>query len=592
MSLRGYLTPWVLLFAVLIHSPAYSAPQSFERDRLSKSWKRTGTQEIEVVGPVSDATLREALQAIRSFRELFASLYPGARVTSDVPTRVIVFPDVSALQRFAPRDSRGRQPYVGGYFAPGADLNVIALGGSNRQLVFHEFMHYLVRRNLHSLPTWLNEGLAEVFSTFEIDSKNGTVLVGRPPEDRMRSLRRLRYTPLKNVVEMPPAQMLRLSRDPDGIAMFYAESWGLVHYLQLERGRQTPGAFGRFVQSVERGIAPARALEEVYGTDVSQLDSELQSYLLRRASYPAVSFQLRGSAEEPAPIQRMTEVDARSVQGDLLLRAGAAHEAAEQLADALALDPTNVPARIAAARVQLRLEQPQAVASLKTIAETTPTSFAAAYFLAGALFDERQYSEALTWYSKATHLNQDSAYAWMGLSVTALALGRGSQANAAMARAWTIDSDPAWYSQRAREALGVAADATAASDARHYLEIAGWSSESAVYIGLVGAIAHLRLQQPDGAREMLDAARAACTSLPWTTSVVDFLLGHISQTDLLAKAKTDGEKTEAHAYIGFKAEIEGRQSEALTHFQWVVDKGARNYFEYGMARLELKRLQQ
>jgi len=61
--------------------------------------------------------------------------------------------------------------------------------------------------------------------------------------------------------------------------------------------------------------------------------------------------------------------------------------------------------------------------------------------------------------------------------------------------------------------------------------------------------------------------------------------------DLLAKARSVGEKTEAHTYIAFRAEMEGRKDEAITHFQWVSDHGVPTSLEHGMARAALKRLQ-
>ena len=47
---------------------------------------------------------------------------------------------------------------------------------------------------------------------------------------------------------------------------------------------------------------------------------------------------------------------------------------------------------------------------------------------------------------------------------------------------------------------------------------------------------------------------------------------------------------EAHTYIGFKQSIAGRADEALAHFRWVAERGAKNYTEYELAKNELNRL--
>jgi hypothetical protein len=51
-----------------------------------------------------------------------------------------------------------------------------------------------------------------------------------------------------------------------------------------------------------------------------------------------------------------------------------------------------------------------------------------------------------------------------------------------------------------------------------------------------------------------------------------------------------GQQTEARTYIGFKLAIAGRDDEALTHFRWVADRGAKNYLEFELATNELNRL--
>ena len=57
------------------------------------------------------------------------------------------------------------------------------------------------------------------------------------------------------------------------------------------------------------------------------------------------------------------------------------------------------------------------------------------------------------------------------------------------------------YRNRVYAALAVGADAIAAADARRHLELAGWSTETAVYTAFA-AIFHLRLQQVDQAGEL------------------------------------------------------------------------------------------
>jgi four helix bundle protein len=76
----------------------------------------------------------------------------------------------------------------------------------------------------------------------------------------------------------------------------------------------------------------------------------------------------------------------------------------------------------------------------------------------------------------------------------------------------------------------------------------------------------------------------------WQASVAMFLEGKLSAGGLLSKANTPGLQTEAHAYIGIKAHIDGDDAAALRHLTWVKDKGQRNYTEYRLALGELDRI--
>jgi tetratricopeptide (TPR) repeat protein len=559
--------------------------------RLNKDWKRVSSGDVTAVGDASEKTLREALAQIASFRAAFKQLYPTWRLDSPVPYRVVRFQNPETLRRFAPRDEKGRpQQFVGGYFSSGADLNIIALGGGSTDVVFHEFTHSFVSRNFHSLPMWLNEGLADFHATFEADWQKGRSLMGRPPAARLTALRRGHFMPLKEVVLANSADIAKFWRLGDRIAMFYAESWALVHYLHIGRRDNKPGAFGRFVSAIERGTPVEQAFQESFGATIEQIDGELRRYI-RNPLFLAINFELARNDAASVAVEPMTEADVKYIQGDLLNRVGAFEEADKEVANALALDPAHVPARVALANARLGLDRgPEAIDTLKAIVEQSPSSFAATYHLARALAASDRHLEALEAYSRATKLVDGSPNAWYGLSVSAMALGRVAHSNAAMTLAQQRRADPGWYRTRAYAALSLGLDAAAAADARKYLALAGWEGDT-VYAALVAAIAHRRLNQLSEAAEILESARHAANVPEWTFSVIDYLDDRLSSEAILKKARDIGEKTEAHAYVGFKAAAAGRKEEALTHFRWVLDQGARNYVEFGMAKAELKRLE-
>ena len=187
-------------------------------------------------------------------------------------------------------------------------------------------------------------------------------------------------------------------------------------------------------------------------------------------------------------------------------------------------------------------------------------------------------------------MNPQASAPWLGLSAAALGLGRDAQSEATFRRAVELEADPALYRDHALDALGHGRDALAYTAVQTYLEQKGIADESGQYAAISGAIALLRLSRSAEADSLLANIEAVVPPKSWTLNVVQFLRGHLDGRELLRRAGDIGERTEAHAYIGFKAQIEGRTGDAITEFMWVSEQGARTYFEYRMAKSELERL--
>jgi hypothetical protein len=125
---------------------------------------------------------------------------------------------------------------------------------------------------------------------------------------------------------------------------------------------------------------------------------------------------------------------------------------------------------------------------------------------------------------------------------------------------------------------------------RTYINRVGIVEDDGQYGAFFAAIAARRAGQPDRAEAVLHLVAPAIAERSWTSEVLQFMVRQTDPTTFLARAKSVGERTEAHAYVGFALEEEGRNGEALEHFQWVVDHGAKNYLEYSLAKNEIARL--
>ena len=558
---------------------------------LSRDWKRLSYAGVTVVGNASAGDLRRAALQLEGFKQAMRQLLGPLDVSSPVPNVLVVFKDDAAMARFKPRDERGRtNRYVAGYFETTPDVNYMVMSTmwTDEQMLsvlFHEYTHYIVHRNMRRVPTWASEGVAEFFSTYR-QADDGQVTVGTMPTMRVRALSSGRWFPVgKLLTREGTAEALRTDGD-----RYYAESWALVHYLLLNKARQ--GQLAAYLKSIQAGTPIESAFAGAFHATVDQMDKELRHYL-QLFKLPLVSLPRQPVATDAGPVAAapMREVDALQVQGDLLARAHAYDEAEGVLGRALAAAPDDLRSQVSMAAVRLGQERTsEAVALLRKAVERAPDDFSARYWLGVSLVAAEQYKEALATLAAAVGLNNASPDVWLSASIAAMAADDAGNADVAMEAVQRLDSNPSWFYTRALNAFAVGRYAFVGRDAEAYVREAGAGDDSAPYASLVGALAFGRLNEPAKAHQLMEQVKASVADTSWQAAVARYLDGEITASALLGRADGVGQQTEAHAYIGVRSATEGRRDEALEHLTWVQEKGSRTYVEYRLAVADLKRL--
>jgi tetratricopeptide (TPR) repeat protein len=120
-------------------------------------------------------------------------------------------------------------------------------------------------------PAWFTEGFAEYYMTAEISSDGRQVKVGGYNQGRVNSVFLEQWLPWNDVLTKRVSQM-----KPDQVAVFYAQSWLLMHYMRSDetRARQLNAA----VDAISKGEDPARAFWKATGETPEQLTRELRAY--------------------------------------------------------------------------------------------------------------------------------------------------------------------------------------------------------------------------------------------------------------------------------------------------------------------------
>src|SRR5688500_16336486 len=247
-------------------------------DPAGAEWTRLRSANFTFVGDAPERQIRRVAQQLEQFREVMIRALPPSAAPSPVPIVVLVFANDRSFEPFKPR-FQGRVVRVAGFFQGGQDVSYIALKGDLGEVaartVFHEYSHFLMRNVLGFAPAWVNEGLAEVYETFQERDGGKSAILGIALPEHVQELRARTLIPLSELVAVDHSSPMYNEGSRRGL--FYAQSWAFMHYLTF--GSETRrGQLLRYLTSVRGGVPSEEALRKEFG-DLSPLEQELRQYV-------------------------------------------------------------------------------------------------------------------------------------------------------------------------------------------------------------------------------------------------------------------------------------------------------------------------
>jgi Tfp pilus assembly protein PilF len=246
-------------------------------------WHRVTTPHFLLVGDVPARTLRGLAVDLEALESLLGALNPDQSVLSP-RAQVIVFANQATFARYAPLVAGDRPAPVSGFFLshPHGDFVVVSAAAEPdvHRVLYHEVLHRFVRHHLPEAPLWLNEGLAEFYSTLEVES--GEAWVGRQVVDHVVRLQRGPRRPLGELLEI--SADAHAEEDTVRESAFYAESWALVHHLLVNEGGGR-AALARYAGRLRAGEDPVAAFSAEFG-DLAALDRRIDQELRRAPREP------------------------------------------------------------------------------------------------------------------------------------------------------------------------------------------------------------------------------------------------------------------------------------------------------------------
>ncbi|MEJ2110419.1 MAG: hypothetical protein P8Z37_10985 [Acidobacteriota bacterium] len=329
---------WLLLCLLA----AGSATQLYARE---DRWVEIRSSNFTVYSDAGEKNARRVAEEFEKFHAVIRRLIPSLHAVPAVPTIVLAAKNERTLQSLLPQfwSERGKAR-PSGIFVGGPEKNYVALrinmdDDYRYHVLYHEYVHLLMRLNFPPLPVWLNEGLAEclgntvIYDTYSI--------VGQPNPEQLAILRsenplmeppgpglgQLNPIPLQLLNTEPLLSMEELFavdnesphyRDESKVPVFYAQSWALTHMLLLGEQRAHTHKLMRYLELLQDGVPEKKARVQALG-DLDELERLLDEYILHLAFY---SFKVENPLLQDSkefPSRELSTLELRTLRGDFFV---------------------------------------------------------------------------------------------------------------------------------------------------------------------------------------------------------------------------------------------------------------------------------
>lgn len=561
-----------------------------------ENWTRVHSANFIIVGNASENDMKKLADKMEQFRQSIQIVLPKLNLTDSVPTTIYLFKDDSSFHPFKPIYKGKIRDNVGGYFFPTQTMNYIALSADKERIspfavIFHEFFHFVIKNNLDVVPPWLNEGLAEYYSTFEVLDQDKKIKLGAPITQRIAELRNKPLLPLETLLDVDNNSPYYNEDGKAGI--FYAESWALVHYLILGNNSKRLSQLSQFINQANTGLSVADNFRQSFQTDYKGMEEELRKYI-SNFSLPVLSIKLLKQIDYAKDLQSETlsEAETQYLMGDLMLQSDRSKEAEDHFKKALGFDPKHSASQLSLGILCLRQDRQDESEKYITAALASDAKNGQAYlFYATFLHKEKHIPEAVKAIQQAILYQPNMVPAYIELGYLNLEVGDGSKAVEAFNQALKLNPHDTDLLNRISFAfLEYRLGKPAADYAVAFLKRKHWHDQASLYMALTCHFGFRESQNTVNAGKILTEAEQHADTSAWPFPVIKYLKGSLSERDLLVLATDNDKLTEAHAYLGLDLILNGKRDEALSHFNWVTEHGNKKFYEYALTLAELARI--
>ena len=301
---------WITRRRILLLSCLLLAAASAVRLQGEPKWLRMQSPNFEVLSSAGEKETRNTLNYFEQVHEFFLK-FNGHAPKEPAPVTIVIF---GSEKEYAPYSLN---KVALAYFLPRRDRDYIVMGRTGElaaQVATHEYTHLIAEHAGLHYPPWLNEGLAELFSTFTI--MNGSIAIGDPIPNRILALREDSWVPLATI--MAADHDSPYYNEAGKVGSLYNEGWAAVHFIGTTKEYRPK--FSAYLSAVANGTDSAEAIQTVYGKSLSAFETELRGYigqgafnhLLGKIEIDRTKKEVAAEAASPFDVKlALTDIDTR-----------------------------------------------------------------------------------------------------------------------------------------------------------------------------------------------------------------------------------------------------------------------------------------
>lgn len=245
-------------------------------------WQEVHSVHFTVITDGGESWGREVALRFEQMRSVFAIMLSKERLHESTPLTILAFQNDKSYYQIAPLN-HGQPIDAPGFFLHGEDQDFIVLNLSEPspwRAVAHDFAAMLLSYNYPPAQGWFDQGLADYYSSIQIDSREveigGVPPVPYSPADKASSSSFTDTLSRQTWVSLPELFTAKYDSAASRPPIYEAESWIVMHYLLHEKKLPETGSY--FGMVLNQHLPVEEAIQKAYEMSAAQLEREVKSY--------------------------------------------------------------------------------------------------------------------------------------------------------------------------------------------------------------------------------------------------------------------------------------------------------------------------